>query len=130
MATSAERHKTSLLDLNFSPSVRSAIVLPQVIQLAIIVILTTKHVEFVVVDAGGARGADLWLVLIAGALLEDLPTDGLSVGHGELGELVDSRAVDKAAKDQERPITQVAHDMVITGCNLLRLILPSQKREW
>ena len=76
--------------MNLSPSVRSAIVLPQVIQFAIVVILTTEYVEFVVVDAGGARGSNLRLVIVAGALLEDLSSDGLSVGHGELGELVDS----------------------------------------
>jgi len=46
----------------------------------------------------------------------------LRVSHGELGELVNSRAIDEASKDEEGAVTQVAHHVVVAGQHLLRLV--------
>jgi hypothetical protein len=90
MSTSAERYKTSLSDLNLIPAILGAVVFPQVVQLAIVIVLSTEAVQFIVVDAGGAGCANLGLILSVRALLEYLSGDGLGIGHGELGKLVDS----------------------------------------
>lgn len=90
MSTSAERHKTSLSDLNSIPAILGAVVLPQVVQLAIVIVLSTEAVQFIVVDAGGAGCANLGLICSVRALLEYLSGDGLGIGHGELGKLIDS----------------------------------------
>ena len=91
VAASAERDKTSLWDLNLIPVVLGAVVLPQVVQLAIVIVLPSKHVQFVVVDATRARCADLRLCLVLRvAFLEDLPGDCLRISHGKLRKLVDS----------------------------------------
>jgi len=53
MATSTEGAQASLLDLNLPPRVGGAVKLPQVIQLAVVVVLTTEDVQLVVVATRG-----------------------------------------------------------------------------
>ena len=61
--------------------------------------------------------------------MEHLSGDGLGIGHGELGKLVDSGAIDESTEDQEGRVAHVAHNVVITRRHLLRLILSERERQ-
>lgn len=101
MATSAERAKSSLLNLNLSPSTDSDIEFPKIIKLVVVIVLATEQVELVVVDGGAERSTALRGSLFGGGGLEHLSTDSLCVSHGELCELIDARSVDETAENEE-----------------------------
>lgn len=101
MSRSWSSNNASLRDLNLSPATGLA-EFPKVVQLVVVVILTAKDVQFVVPACSGVGSTRLGSGgIVVVILLQALRLEGLSVGHGELCEIVSSAAIDKTSKDKE-----------------------------
>jgi len=115
--------KVSLPNLNLSPGAGREIELPEVVELVVIVVLATKHVELAVVDGRGGRSARLGALVSSLLCLADGALNGLVAGHSESAKLIYARAVDEAAEDEEGTLAQIAHHVVIARQHLLRGVL-------
>jgi len=78
VTTPGQRAKISLLNLNLSPGGISRVELPEVVQLVVVIVLTSENVQLAVMERGGGRGA--WKRALVGGLchLADRGLKGLA----------------------------------------------------
>ena len=88
MAGPRQWAQTSVRNLNLPPRVAREIVLPHIVQFVVVIVLTAKYVEFVIMDGTALAGTRNRTGVTDCVLLKHLRRDGLTVGHCELGKLI------------------------------------------